>query len=276
MFWEVLTGWSDVVLEKKRLDTMLRKCGKRLSHAKLGAAFSRWLSEVSVDESKHHAAAKFAMGATSTRLKVVFKTWAELTGNAATQKKRRQELLNNSLRRLLARQKTLSFERWLELFDEAQRRKEVLSTALRRLKSLEVARGFHHWHGVLLAKKKRQARAVHHLLIADMRLRLKRSAGAFRPWKMWMQDKKAKRGKIRKGLRNCTRVTLKFYMSVWSAQAQQGRRAVSAVRKMLNRHAAMAFAAWVRVLEIKHIRLQQLLASLTHWGDGFILSRGAF
>ena len=128
----------------------------------------------------------------------------------------------------------------------------------------------------VLAKKKRQARAVHHLLIADMRLRLKRSAGAFRPWKMWMQDKKAKRGKIRKGLRNCTRVTLKFYMSVWSAQAQQGRRAVSAVRKMLNRHAAMAFAAWVRVLEIKHIRLQQLLASLTHWGDGFILSRGAF
>ena len=271
--WEVLTGWCDVVMEKKRLDGMLRKCAKRLGHAAVGAVFRRWLADVSVDESKHHAAAKFAMGATSTRLKVVFQAWAGLSGSAATEKKRRQELLNNSLRRLLARQKTLSFERWLELFDEAQRRKEVLATAVRRLKSLGVARAFKHWQSVLLTKKRRQARAVHSLLIADTRLRLKRSGGAFRRWRMWLQLKKETRGKIRKGLQICARVSLKFYMSAWSVQAQKGRRAASALRKMLDWQAAMAFAVWVGLVEAKHIRLQQLLASLTSWGDGFILSR---
>jgi hypothetical protein len=271
--WEVLAGWHGAVSEIVRLNTTLRRCSTRLANANLGQAYNRWLAAVSVDESKHHAAARFAMAAASTRSRFVFLEWAALSGKMADDKRKREDMLNKSLRRLLMRAVTLAFECWLEIFDAAQRRKEVLATALRRLKSLEVAKAYHHWRGVLIVKRKRQARAIHALLIADTRLRIKRGGSVLRPWVGWVRARKAERGKVRKGLRNCGRVAIKYYLSIWRADAQKGRQAAGAVRKMLHRHVALAFAKWWEVLDHKHARLRTLLSTLAQWADGFVIRR---
>eukprot|EP01043_Picozoa_sp_COSAG02_P004311 COSAG02_NODE_111_length_36009_cov_42.221248_8_plen_1415_part_00 len=270
---ETLYGWRQVVAETARLNATLRRCSLRLAHARTGSAFNWWLTVVTVDESKHYAAARFAMGAASTRSRFVFREWAAVSARIIEEKRRREDKLSSSLKRMLMRLKMLAFECWLELFDALQQRKESLAKALRRLKSLESAKAFQHWRGALFAKRKRQARAAHAMLVADTRLRLKRGGRVFRPWIGWIRARKAQRAMIRKGLRKCARVALKHYTAAWRVYTVQCRHAAGAVRKMLNWHLALSFGTWLQLMERKRERLRMLLSTMTQWADGFAIRR---
>ena len=273
MYKEVLCGWKQVAEETARLNATLRRCLMRLAREKAGSAFSRWLAAIRVDESKRHAAARFAMGAVLTRSRFVFREWAAVSAKVAEEKRRRESTLRSTLHRMMMRSKTLAFECWVELFDAAQLRKEVLTKALRRLKSLGTAKAFHHWRGVLVEKRRRQARAVHAVLVADSRLRMKRGGRVLRPWIGWVRARASQRAMVRKGRRKCARVALKHCISALRAHVKQNRHAAAALRKMLNRHLALSFRSWWQLLERKRERFGLFLSTLSQWADEFTIRR---
>ena len=273
IYRDALRGWRQLAEETARLNATLRRCLMRVARGTIGSAFNRWLAAISVDESRRHAAARFAMGAALTRSRIMLREWAAVSAKIAEENRRRENTLRSALQRMMMRSKTLAFECWVELFDAAQLRKELLAKALRRLKSLGTAKALHHWRGVLLEKRRRQARAVHAVLVADTRLCLKRGGRVLRTWIGWVRVRKSQRAMVCKGRRKCARVALKYCISALRTHAKQHRYSAAALRKMLNWHLALSFRSWRQLLERKRERFGLFLSTLGQWADGFTIRR---